>query len=146
MNAETFLNPYEVVAHDMISVCCECFPGRKIFEIFPDLSEYKLSHGMCHRHARAMAKAYGFEETAFLPDTDNQHEGTKMKTATAKPSLTKLEGALKEYELAHTVYMNTSKFEPEADRVKHRLDNAREAYVLAREEVFPNQLVIGGGW
>lgn len=47
MNSE----PYTVTGDGLISVCAWCFPGEKIFDIFPDLrGKVKLSHGICQQH------------------------------------------------------------------------------------------------
>jgi len=48
MNSE----PYTVTGDGSISVCAWCFPGEKIFDIFPDLrGKVRISHGICQAHA-----------------------------------------------------------------------------------------------
>jgi hypothetical protein len=47
--------PYEVVDDGMIRVCAWCYPGEKIFDLFPDLrGKVEISHGICPAHKKQM--------------------------------------------------------------------------------------------
>jgi len=64
-------DPYTVVNETTIAVCAWCFPGEKIFDVFPDLrGKVRISHGICQRHYDARKKGilrhFDVDETIML--------------------------------------------------------------------------------
>ena len=43
--------PYKVTGPHAISVCAWCYPNRAIVDLFPDLGDCQISHGICPAHA-----------------------------------------------------------------------------------------------
>jgi hypothetical protein len=71
--------PYEVVDDGMIRVCAWCYPGEKIFDLFPDLrGKVKISHGMCQSHLTH------FKEV-ILRQRDHDPAETFMPNGKSKP-------------------------------------------------------------
>jgi hypothetical protein len=35
---------------EVLSVCGWCWPGETVFQAFPNLRGYKISHGICPKH------------------------------------------------------------------------------------------------
>lgn len=78
--------PFTIREDNIVSVCGDCFPGRSIFDIFPDLAGHDISHGICQRHMRR------FKMKLQLLPTYKAAEAT-TETATAQPLMLEV-GAL----------------------------------------------------
>lgn len=64
-----------------------------------------------------------------------------MKT-TEVPTSSKLLQAIRDYELAHTVWMNNSVFTPKGIEAKRKLDEARAVYVTEMRAANPTWLIM----
>ena len=62
-------DPYELIEGEpgWIRVCAWCFPGQKIFDLFPDLrGQVEISHSICPAHReRCVAKLKAGLQAAF---------------------------------------------------------------------------------
>jgi hypothetical protein len=48
------LLPFKKLEEGIVSVCCMCFPGSSIVDLFPELKGSRLSHGYCQNHLKEM--------------------------------------------------------------------------------------------
>lgn len=65
-----------------------------------------------------------------------------MKTTEAVPTSSKLLQAIRDYESAHRVWMNTSVFTPRGIEVKRKLDEARTVYLAEMRAANPTWIVM----
>ena len=61
-------DPYTVIDEKTIAVCAWCFPGEKIFDLFPDMrGKVQISHGICNAHFKQ--KKYGILRHCDVDET-----------------------------------------------------------------------------
>jgi hypothetical protein len=71
--------PYELIeGHEgWITVCAWCYPGEKIFDLFPDMrGKVQVSHGICKSHlalSRRLHASRGVEiKETVMPDSHTE--------------------------------------------------------------------------